>query len=138
MLSNLKLNVGIAIFFLILGSYLGHKLSSKSEQQAPIIKQDQAQKCKAVVTKTTNPNGSVTESVSFEADSKQAQKINPVESDKNFGISAVLFSDKQLNIGYKIGEFKIFKFKVETEIVGKIEKVDDLNSRKDAGVGFRF
>lgn len=135
---NLKINAIVGIVCLLIGAYLGNKFRNQDKPlDAPQIAQNQSQKCKAVSNKVTAKDGTVTESVTFEAIAEQNQKITP-DKDSSFGISGALFKDKQLNLGYRIGEFKILKFKVETEIVGKLEKMDDLSSKKDVGLGFRF
>lgn len=136
---NLKLNGFIGITCLLLGIYLGTKIGPKPNAVVPPqIAQDQSQKCKAVVSKVTTKDGSVTESVAFEADSSQKQEVKPLEVPAALGISAALFSDKQFNLGYKIGEIEILSLKFETEIIGKIENINNINSQKDIGVGLRF
>lgn len=133
---SLKYSLGLAFLCTLVGIYAGTRIK-KDEPQAPQMAQKQAQTCEAVVKRSTAKDGTVTESVSFRADSTQSQEVKPVQS-SSLGLSVAVFKDKQLNIGYKIGEISLLKWKIETEILGKIEKYDDLNSNKEIGLGFRF
>lgn len=106
---NLSLNVIIGVVCLLIGIYLGTKVSNKPDAVVtPQVAQDQSQKCKAVVSKVTAPDGTVTESTSFTADSNQSQEIKPLASLPVFKHSLIILKD-QVSYSYKYIKTNLFE-----------------------------
>lgn len=128
MTNKLKLfsAIGLAVTLFLSGLYIG-KVYLQDKPKKPVMSQKQDQKCKAVATRVTNPNGSVTESVSFEAVSNQDQKLADMNQKVEFKHSVILLKD-QLSYSYKYIKTKLFE----------ISPVGQIREDKSAHIGIQI
>lgn len=94
---SIKTELLKAIILLLVGAWLGVKFNPDNKPKVPEITQQQSAKCKAVVKKVTNPDGSKSEELSFESENQQSQSIKSKKDKKH---SAIILKD-QLSYSYK-------------------------------------
>lgn len=125
---SLKFSVALAFLCTLLGVYAGFKMQPNPKQQEPpLAKQEQSQKCVAEFKKKKLPDGSVEDSFSFSASSSQNQEIKPPEPFKESGhVSGGGYVDSNFKYGASIG----VSIK-EAEFFGVKIKDLDLNADSD-------
>ena len=80
---NLKLSLIFGFLCILVGIYAGYCIFDKPQEQ---VKQEQS--CEAVILKTTDKNGLVTEKVTFKA--VQVQENKPIVNDKKlYGLGLI-------------------------------------------------
>lgn len=116
---------------MLIGAYLCTKfISNKPGQPTPQVAQQQFSKCVVKKSSVKAPNGTVTDSLEFSADSSQSQEIKLPAGSKAFGLGLSLFTSKAFQIRYELS--------TSFSIIGRLGDVNDLGSSKDIGIEFRF
>ena len=119
-----------ALLFACLGAMLALKLAPKPASPAPQVITKAENKCEASVAKTTHKDGSITEVVQVSSDVGVENKLNPLPELQHIGLATALFTDKSAYIRYEVNS--------AFSVIGKIDKVDSLDSNKAIGIEFRF
>lgn len=119
---QLKTNGLIFIIGLCIGAFLFSKLATK--QQAVAVKQEQS--CEAVVLKTTDKNGLVTEKLTFKA--VQSQQVKPIAK-KLYGLAFKHQYDFK-------SKRAAYEFSVSRSLQDNLDILISYNTEQVAGVGF--
>lgn len=112
-----------AVVFLI-GAYLGARFFQPAPEASKIT-QNQSSNCKAVVKRIVEKDGTVTESATIEAISKQEQKIDKQAGIKTYGIG--IYHDKSVMAEARLGKLPLF-----------IILDSDLKNNHKAGIKLEF
>lgn len=104
---NLKIEALKACIFILIGAFLCNKYAPKPAPEV-IVKQEQNSKCKAVITKRQNADGSIDEVTEFLSENSQKSelKVEQAKSKKN----SLFYYDKELAYSRKIFETKVIDF----------------------------
>ena len=125
---NIKLEVLKAALYLLIGAYLGVKFSPNQPPTNPTQPSISSNsKCVATIKKHTNSDGTIDEVTEFLA--SHDTKIQPPKLQK-LGLGISLFTDRSFQVRYELTN--------HLSIVGKLQEVNKLDSRKDIGIEYNF
>lgn len=97
MINDFKFELFKGLVFVAVGAYLGQRFAP--EDKKPEIKQEQTAKCKAIITKRQNADGSHDEVTEFLSESSQKQEV--ISKVKNKALFLGAGTDKKLSIDFQ-------------------------------------
>jgi len=126
---DFKLEFIKGIVYIIIGFFLAERFSPNKPQPPLSPEIAASQNCKASIKKVTNPDGSKSEEIDFSANNSLDVKPAPPAATK-LGVGVSLFTDKSFQLRYELSN--------NLSIIGRLQEVNKLDSRKDIGIEFNF